>query len=80
VFRDQIPSRCDDLSVYVKKRDANNEFLKTKPWMCVLEKTSRDVSTNTFVPTTNEKSLKLLLTIAVIFRLMVVGIDVKGAF
>jgi hypothetical protein len=76
VSRDQIPSGAmvyPTKMVYVKKKNANNEFLKAKARMCVLRNLKTDVYTNIFAPTTNEKSLKLLFTIAIIFGSMVVG-------
>jgi hypothetical protein len=46
----------------VKKRNGSNEFLKAKARMCVPGNLKRDVYTNIFAPTTNEKSLKFFFT------------------
>jgi hypothetical protein len=57
-----------------------NVFTSAKARLVVCANWIQGVFKSLFAPTVNEKSMKLLFAIAVIFGLMITGIDVKGAF
>jgi hypothetical protein len=66
--------------VLKKKRDSTGMFTGAKARLCVIGNWITGVYQSLFAPTVNEKSLKLLFAIAIIFGLCISGIDVKGAF
>jgi hypothetical protein len=66
--------------VLKKKRDTVGWFLSAKARLVVCANWIAGVFQSLFAPTVNEKSMKLLFAIAVIFGLFITGIDVKGAF
>jgi hypothetical protein len=66
--------------VLKKKRDALNVFTSAKARLVVCANWVKGVFRSLFAPTVNEKSMKLLFAIAVIFGLTITGVDVKGAF
>lgn len=70
------PSKIDLL----KKKDSTGLLLKAKARLVLLGNMVKSVLTSLFAPTTNEKSLKLLFALAIIFSLTITGVDIKGAF
>jgi hypothetical protein len=63
-----------------KKKTSEGLFLKAKARLVLLGNMVKEVLTSIFAPTTNEKSLKLLFALAIIFSLTITGVDIKGAF
>ena len=63
-----------------KKKDSTGMFMKAKGRLVVLGNLIKDTFVSVFAPTTNEKSLRLLFALSIIFSLVVTGIDIKGAF
>jgi hypothetical protein len=57
-----------------------NVFTSAKARLVVCANWIQGVFRSLFAPTVNEKSMKLLFAIAVIFGLMITGIDVKVPF
>ena len=83
VTLDQIPYGSQILPVKVVlklKRDSLGDPIKYKARLCVLGNLQRKTLTNVFAPTANEKSLKLLWSLATALRLKIRSIDVYGAF
>jgi hypothetical protein len=66
--------------IFKKKRDSVGNFLSAKARLCVIGNWITQAFSNLFAPTANEKALKLLFAIAVIFGMTITGIDIKGAF
>jgi hypothetical protein len=66
--------------VLKKKRDSLNHFLSAKARLVVCANWVQGVFQSLFAPTVNEKSMKLLFALAVLFGMIITGIDVKGAF
>ena len=68
--------------VLKKKRNSERTFTKAKGRLCAAACVKRfgKLLSSVFAPTVNEKSLKLLFIIAILFGLLLTGLDVKGAF
>jgi len=82
VTLDQIPP---DATIYPtkmglkKKRDTSGIFTKAKARLCVIGNLFANLFQSLFAPTVNERSVKLIFFLSIIFGLFVTGIDVKGA-
>jgi hypothetical protein len=63
-----------------KKKTSEGYFLKAKARLVLMGNMVKAVLTSIFAPTTNEKSLKILFALAIIFSLTITGVDIKGAF
>ena len=63
-----------------KKRDSENSFTSAKARLVVCSNLTKNLFATLFAPTANDKSIKLLFAIAMIFSLKIIGIDIKGAF
>jgi hypothetical protein len=63
-----------------KKKTSEGYFLKAKARLALMSNMVKAVLTSIFAPTTNEKSLKILFALAIIFSLTITGVDIKGAF
>jgi hypothetical protein len=63
-----------------KKRDAENSFTKAKARLVVCSNLTKSIFATLFAPTANDKSIKLLFAMAMIFSMNIIGIDIKGAF
>lgn len=62
------------------KRDAAGNITSAKARLVVIGNWVSGMFKSIFAPTVNEKSMKLMFALAVIFRLTITGIDIKGAF
>lgn len=73
-----LPSKM----IFKKKRavTAEGETIKPKARLVVCANMITQMFASLFAPTVNEKSMKIMFALAVIFGLIVTGIDVKGAF
>jgi hypothetical protein len=67
-------------AVCTKKFDTSGVFIKAKMRLCVIFSAIATTMKSLFAPTVNERCVKLLFCLAIIFNMIVVGVDVKGAF
>ena len=66
--------------VLKKKRDSEGKVTKYKARLCVLGNLKKKSFESVYSPTANEKSLKLLLSLATALKMEVMSLDVYGAF
>lgn len=71
-----LPSKM----LFKKKIAADNTFDKAKARLVACGNWMTALFVSLFAPTVNEKSMKLMFALAIIFGLTVTGIDIKGAF
>ena len=79
---DQIPTSATIYPTKMhlhKKRDTSGVFTRAKARLVVIGNCFSTVY-SLFAPTVNERSVKLIFFLSIIFGLMVTGVDVKGAF
>ena len=75
-----------DATIYPTKMDLKQKhstlgvFTKAKARLVVIGNFVTNVFKSLFAPTVNERSVKLLFLLSIIFGLFVTGVDVKGAF
>jgi hypothetical protein len=80
---DEIPPDAPILPskmLFKKKLAADGTFDKAKARLVVCGNWITSLFISLFAPTVNEKSMKIMFALAIVFGLVVTGIDIKGAF
>jgi hypothetical protein len=83
VLRSEIPAGEQILPVKCVlhiKRDSKSDPIKFKARLVVLGNLKKNTMSDVFAPTANDKSIKLLLSLATSLGLIVISTDVFGAF
>lgn len=66
--------------IFKKKKKSEGTFDKAKARLVVCGNWITSLFISLFAPTVNEKSMKIMFALAIIFGLVITGIDIKGAF